>query len=96
MITEKEILHIAKLARISFKKEELKKFHQEFSKILNYIEKLKEVDISEVEADFQKSFLKNVMRKDEREEKFKLEIAKKLIGAMPETQNNYLKVKKII
>jgi len=96
MITEKEIQHIAKLARLKFKKEELKKFQQEFSKILDYIEKLKEVDVSKVETDFQKFFLKNVMRKDEPKEKFKLEITKKLIEAMPSTQDNYLKVKKII
>jgi aspartyl-tRNA(Asn)/glutamyl-tRNA(Gln) amidotransferase subunit C len=96
MITEKEIQHIAKLARINFKKEELKKFQQEFSKILDYIERLKEVDVSKIEGDFQKAFLKNVMRKDEPKEKFKLEITKKLIEAMPETQDNYLKVKKII
>ncbi len=96
MITEKEIQHIAKLARLNFKKEELKKFQREFSKILDYIEKLKEVDISKVEADFQKSFLKNVIRNDEPKEKLKLEIAKKLIEAMPSTQDNYLKVKKVI
>ena len=49
MITKEEVKHIAKLARLGLTEEEITKFQRELSKILDYIEKLKEVDISKVE-----------------------------------------------
>ena len=50
MITKKEIQHIAKLARLGLTEKEIEKFQGEFSRILDYIEKLKEVDTTKVES----------------------------------------------
>ena len=49
MIIRKEVEHIAKLARLGLSEREIEKMRGELSKILDYIEKLKEVDVSEVE-----------------------------------------------
>jgi len=48
MISKEEVKHIAKLARLGLSDKEIGEFQKELSKILNYIEKLKEVDISNV------------------------------------------------
>ncbi|MDI6603013.1 MAG: Asp-tRNA(Asn)/Glu-tRNA(Gln) amidotransferase subunit GatC [Patescibacteria group bacterium] len=49
MISKEEVQHIAKLARLGLTEKEVKKFQKELSSILDYIEKLKEVDISKIE-----------------------------------------------
>jgi aspartyl-tRNA(Asn)/glutamyl-tRNA(Gln) amidotransferase subunit C len=94
MISEKEVKHIAKLARIGLKEKEVKKFQKELSSILDYIEKLKKVDVSKVEPMFHPRATKNVFRKDEA--KNKGEKIFTLLEAMSEVKENYLKVKKII
>jgi len=84
MISPKEVQHIAKLARISITKKEEGKFQKDLSSILNYIEKLKEVDIAETLATSHPLLIKNVMRKDE-----VIKFEKKLI-------DGHLKVKSIL
>jgi len=49
MISKEEVQHIAKLARLGLTEKEIKKFQKELSSILDYIEKLKEVDVSSIE-----------------------------------------------
>jgi len=46
MITEKEVQHIAKLARLGLTQGEIKKMQRELSSILDYIEKLGEVAVA--------------------------------------------------
>lgn len=53
MITKEEVQHIAKLARLGLTENEIEKFRKELSSILDYVEKLKEVDVSGVEAEMQ-------------------------------------------
>jgi aspartyl-tRNA(Asn)/glutamyl-tRNA(Gln) amidotransferase subunit C len=93
-IGKEEVKHIAKLARLGLSEKEIEKYQKELSKILDYIEKLKEIDISKVEPTSHPLKIKNVMREDEEKEKFKA--VKKLLDLMPEREGNYLKVKKII
>ena len=92
MISKEEVKHIAKLARLGLSEKETEKFQKELSSILDYIEKLKEVDISEVEATSHPFFIENVMRKDE---PYQGEDGKKLVGQSPEKKDNFIKVKSI-
>lgn len=103
MITRQEVQHIAKLARLGLTEKEIRKYQKDLSLILDYIEKLKEVDISKVEPfplERRREMgplairLENVLRVDE-SERSKLK-PRKLLDLAPETKNNYLKVKKII
>jgi aspartyl-tRNA(Asn)/glutamyl-tRNA(Gln) amidotransferase subunit C len=93
MITKKEVQHIAKLARLGLTEKEIRKMEKELSKILDYIEKLKEVDISKVKPTSHSLLLENVMRED-KSSKLKVE-SSKLLELAPETKNGYLKVKSI-
>lgn len=97
MISKKEVKHIAKLARLTLTEKEIVKYQKELSKILDYIEKLNEVNVSEIEPTSHPFFVENIMRKDIEEiSDSKLQILKKLIELAPETEGKYLKVKKII
>jgi aspartyl-tRNA(Asn)/glutamyl-tRNA(Gln) amidotransferase subunit C len=49
MISEEEVKHIAKLARLGLTQVEVKKMQKELSSILDYIKKLKKVDVSKIE-----------------------------------------------
>ena len=84
MISKKEVQHIAKLARLGLTEKEIVKFQKELSPILDYMEKLKKVDMAKVEATSHPLAVENVMREDE-----VLEFKKKLI-------DGHLKVKSIL
>jgi len=75
MISKEEVKHIAKLARLGLTEKEIRKFQEGLSSILDYIEKLKEVDISKVEPTSHSIKVENIMRGDEPKEK-KLETRK--------------------
>jgi len=95
MISEKDVKHIAKLARLGLVPTEIKKFQKELSSILNYFEKLKEVDVSKVEPTSHSIKIENVTRKDMENEKLKMK-NEKLLKLAPETKEGYLKVKSIL
>jgi len=95
MISKKQVKHIAKLAKISLKEKEIEKFQKELSKILDYIEKLKEVDIENVEPMSHPVLLENVMRTDEKISEFVFD-KEKLTEQFSHKEDNFLKVKKII
>ena len=94
MLSKEEVIHIAKLARLGLEEEEIENFQKELSSILDYIEKLKEVDISEVEPMSHSVVLESVMREDTEIEKpeFRNE---KLLKSAPETKEGFVKVKSV-
>jgi len=63
-LTPTQVRHIAKLARLTIRDDEVEKFAQELSAILDYIEKLKEVNTTGVETMSQITGLKNITRSD--------------------------------
>jgi len=93
MLSKEQIKHIAQLTRLELGDKEIESLRKELSSILDYIEKLKEVDISGVEPTSHPFLLKNVMRKDEVEE---FRNKKGLFQAAPELKEGYFKVKKIL
>ncbi len=95
MITKKEIQHIAKLARLSISEDEFKKYSGELSSILDYIEKLKKVDVKRVQPTSHPREIKNVFREDEAKKQDR-ETVKKLIEAAPDKKEGYIKVKTIL
>ena len=95
MISEEEVKHVALLARLGLAGAEIKKMEKDMSSILDYIEKLKEVDISKVNIDETGKGYRNVMRKDEPIPTPQKRV-KKMIESMPEQKNGYLKVKQVL
>ncbi len=65
MLSEKQVRHIAKLARIKLKDDEVKVFSKQLSNVLEYVDMLSEVNTDDVEETSQVTGLENVMQKDE-------------------------------
>ena len=64
-LTSDQIKHVAKLADLPLTSKEEKKYSEQLSKILDYIDQLNSVDTSGVEPTFNVSGQNNVMREDE-------------------------------
>ena len=63
-LTKEEVLHIAKLARLELKDEEVEKFRTQLSEILEYVGQLSKVDTTGIEPISQITGLQNVLRED--------------------------------
>jgi aspartyl-tRNA(Asn)/glutamyl-tRNA(Gln) amidotransferase subunit C len=58
------VSHVAKLANLPLNLMEKEKFEKQLSEILNYVDKLKEVDTKNVETTSQVTVLENATRED--------------------------------
>jgi len=94
MISREEVQHIAKLARLELTEQEIEKMQKELSSVLDYIEKLKEVDVSGIESKVRATDLENVMRTDEAGN-FDPGMSEKLLNEAPEKKGNHIKVKSV-
>jgi aspartyl-tRNA(Asn)/glutamyl-tRNA(Gln) amidotransferase subunit C len=63
-LTEEEVRHVAKLAKLSLTPQEVKKFQKQLSEVLNYIKILKKVKTKGAEPTSQVTGLENVFRED--------------------------------
>lgn len=95
MISKEEVKHIAKLARIHLEEKEIEKFQKELSLIIDYFNKLKEVDTKNVDSKFYPSRMKNITREDIPGKK-DIEQAEKLIDLYPQKKGRYLKTKRVL
>jgi aspartyl-tRNA(Asn)/glutamyl-tRNA(Gln) amidotransferase subunit C len=64
-ISAADVKKLAKLSRLKLTDKEVAKYQDELSAILNYVEKLQEVDTKGLEPTSQVTGLKNVVRPDE-------------------------------
>ncbi|MFA6550075.1 MAG: Asp-tRNA(Asn)/Glu-tRNA(Gln) amidotransferase subunit GatC [Candidatus Gracilibacteria bacterium] len=95
MLSEEEVKHIAKLARIRLTDEEIKKFSTQLTDILEYVKILEEVDTKDVEPTSQVTGLKDVTREDVVVSN--LATGEDLLKCSPlPIQNNQIKVKPVI
>jgi aspartyl-tRNA(Asn)/glutamyl-tRNA(Gln) amidotransferase subunit C len=62
---ELDVAHVAKLARLNLTEEETKLFQVQLGRVLEYAEKLRELDTSEVEPAAHAVPIFNVCREDE-------------------------------
>ncbi|MBI4132863.1 MAG: Asp-tRNA(Asn)/Glu-tRNA(Gln) amidotransferase subunit GatC [Candidatus Sungbacteria bacterium] len=95
-ISPKEILHIAHLARIELAPGEREKFKEELSRILEFVAKLNELDISGVKPLTGGTELENVMRADEPSRTGgEREVGADLIARAPQTRRGFVEVKAV-
>ncbi len=86
-----DVENLAELAKLELSNEEKQSFLKDMEEILGYIKQIEAVDVSEVEAEFK---IYNVWREDAKEER---EFSRDLIlGQFPDSQDGFLKVKKIL
>jgi len=90
-LKKEEVEKIASLARIDLTEEEKKKFQKELSSILDYVDKLNEVDTEGVEPTYQVTGLRNVWREDEVFD-CDSKVREGILKNMPDKKDNYLRV----
>ncbi len=92
-ISKDDVKHLANLAQLELTEEELKKFSGQLTGILQYVNKINEVELS----DNTKRSFENLNSFREDEDAFEDgEHREAIIEAFPESENNMLKVKKIL
>lgn len=94
IITEEEIIKLAKLSSLELSSEEISKYQREVSTILEMIDKLKEIETEGVEPTYQVSGNKNVTREDIINPDTVL--PEKLISLSPDELGGQIKVKKVL
>ena len=94
MLEIKDIEKLAKLARISLSEDEKESFLKEIDPILGYVAQLKEVS-STVSGEKKAGEHRNITREDSEPTISSLD-TDVIVANMPDSQNNYLKVKKIL
>ena len=97
MLTDKELEHVAKLARIELDDGHREKFKKELSSILDYISLLEKADASGVEPLYQVTGLTNRTRPDEYRGDFVMDkkLTDHLIGQAPTHEGRLIKVKTV-
>ena len=94
-LSKEEVEHIANLARLDLSEEEKIKYQKELSDILSYIDKLQEVDTSDVDGVAQVGDIFNIYREDEAQDWDATE-KQAALGLAPEFKNDQYKVKKVL
>lgn len=89
-LSRDDVLHVAKLAKLTLTPNEITKFQEQLSKIVDYVSKLSEVDTSNLEPTSQTTGLENVFRKDDvKPTSFTQDEA---LSGTDKTHNNYFAV----
>jgi len=95
MISEKEVQHIAKLARLNLNQEEIKRIQKDLSSILDYFNLLEEIDTKDIEITFhfrEKDFSST---RTDKVKKQSPDTVNKLIKMAPDEKKRYIRVKSI-
>jgi aspartyl-tRNA(Asn)/glutamyl-tRNA(Gln) amidotransferase subunit C len=92
-ISKDDVVHVAELARLEFSEEELDKFTDQLGNILEYIEKLSELDTSGVEPTSHVLDMSTPLREDRVEEWITPEEA---LQNAPEREDDFFSVPKVI
>ena len=93
MIERKDVEHVARLARLALSDDELERMRAQLSAILEYIDKLKGLDVEAVEPTSHAVPLVNVMREDEVEPSLPREA---MMANAPDRAGEFFRVPRII
>ena len=91
--TDLDVAYVAKLARLSLTDEETQLFQTQLQQVLTYADKLREVDVSDVEAAAHAVPMFNVFREDAPRDWFTAEEA---LGNAPRQANGLFIVPKVV
>lgn len=93
MSAEFDVRHTAHLARLELSDAEAARFQSQLTQILGYVEKLREVDVSDVEPTAHTAQTVNVFRQDDPRDWFTSEEA---LSNAPRQANHLIIVPKVI
>lgn len=92
-LTKKEVDYVAGLARLSLSEEEKELMARQLTNILEYMDKLNELDTADVNPTSHVLPLSNVFREDEVVPSFPRE---KMLSSAPENEKGHYRVPRII
>jgi len=92
-ISKDDVIHVAELARLEFGEDEIQKFTDQLGNILEYIEKLSELDTEGVEPTSHVLDISTPLREDRVEEWITPEEA---LQNAPEREDDFFTVPKVI
>jgi len=92
-LTVQEIEHVANLARLELTQEEKEKMTKELAAIIDFADKLSEVNTDGIQPTAHILDIKNVFRKDEVKPSYDVE---DIIRNAPESADNCIKVPKVV
>ena len=92
-ISKEEILHIAKLASLKIKEEEIEEYRKNLQDILNFANTINSVDTEGLEETNGASANINVLREDEVKD---FEDKESLMQNAPDQENNMFKIPKVL
>lgn len=92
-ITREEVVHVARLARLKLSEEQEKRFALQLNKVLEYMERLNELNTEGVEPTFHAVSLQNALREDEVRPSLPREIS---LDNAPEKTKVFFVVPKVI
>ena len=75
MLSRDQVLHVARLARLELTEDEVERYAGELSKVLDYIEKISELDLEGVEPTSHVVHVENILRADEPRPSLPAEVA---------------------
>lgn len=88
-----DLEYVAKLARINLNEGEIDKFSPQLSRVLDYIDKLDELNTEEIPPTTHVMDIKNVLREDEVKQPLDRE---EVLKNVPEKEDGFFKVPKVI
>jgi len=93
MISKKEVKKVAALARIGVEEKDLEKLSKDLSGVLDWIDQLKELDVTDIEPTAHITGMDDVVREDKADE---FVATDKIVDLFPEKSGRYNKVKSIL
>ena len=92
-ITREEVQHVAMLFRMSLSEEEIAKFQQQLSQIIDYFQILQQVDTEDVPPTSHPISLENVIRDDEVRPSFP---AEDILANAPKPDRGFFRVRAVL
>lgn len=92
-VSKKDVEYVAELARIELTEEEKEGLLVDLNNVLNYMEKLNELDTDDTDIIVNPYYIENKFREDEVEESMNIE---DVMNNAPERLEEYIKVPNVI
>ena len=89
-----DVFKLAKLSNISISEKEAKELLKDMQVILDYVGQLQKIDLKNTKPSYQVTGLSDVMRTDEAID-YKMS-TDELLKNVPATQDNYIKVRRVL
>ncbi|MFO1520267.1 MAG: Asp-tRNA(Asn)/Glu-tRNA(Gln) amidotransferase subunit GatC [bacterium] len=93
MVTKENVLKIAELSRLKIADSELEKFTEQMNGILKFIERLKQLDTSNITPTSHATLVTNAFRQDEA---VKSGVREKALETAPDKEGHFFRVPKVI